>query len=96
MTRPPRCLVSFTREADPSGITYGSSSGSMRSRSGSPVEEMPAACVMVVKPAPRARMARSTDQSRMNPADGASNATGCEAMLVHVSHIASGAGMCEY
>ena len=45
------------------------------------------------KRAPRAREAsRSRAQSRMNPADGASNATGWLAICVHVSQIASGSG----
>ena len=74
------------------GMSYGSSSGSSRSSSASPVEEMPAACVRVANSAPRARSEPITAQSRMNPAEGASNATGRPAICVHVSQIASGSG----
>ena len=45
MTRPPRLLQASINAAVEGGMSYGSSSGSSRSRSVSPVEEMPAAWV---------------------------------------------------
>ena len=72
------------------GMLYGSSSGSSRSSSVSPVDEMPAAWVRVAKAAPRARSTPIAVQSRINPADGASNATGRPANRVHDSQMASG------
>ena len=62
----------------------------------SPVEEMPAACVIVAKPMSRARSAAIICQSSAKPADGGSNATGGLAIGVHTSHSASGVGTCAY
>ena len=59
-----------------SGMRYGSSNGSRRSSSGSPVDEMPAASVMVANTMPRSRIARIDRQSSAKPADGGSNAAG--------------------
>ena len=57
---------------------------------------MPAARVSVAKPTPRSRQACSVRQSSAKPADGASNATGLAAIVVHTSHKASGCGTCAY
>ena len=78
------------------GMSYGSSNGSRWSNAVSPVEEIPAACVMVANSMPRVRIAESDCQSRMKPADGGSNATGGPAMTVHTSHSDSEVGMCAY
>ena len=74
----PSALQSDVAQADAvaSGMRYGSSNGSRRSRSGSPVDERPAARVIVANPMPRSRIARDGAQSSAKPADGGSNATG--------------------
>ena len=73
------------------GISYGSSNGRRASRASSPVDEIPAACVIVANSMPRARSAPSVRQSSANPADGGSNATGGPAIAVQSSQSASGA-----
>jgi hypothetical protein len=53
-------------------MRYGSSNGSSRSRSGSPVDEIPAACVTVANTTPFDANAASSCQSSAKPADGGS------------------------
>ena len=77
-------------------MSYGSSNGSRLSSSTSPVEEMPAACVIVAKPMLRARIAAIICQSSAKLADGGSKATGRLAIRVHTSQRASGIGACAY
>ena len=77
-------------------MSYGSSNGSRLSSSTSPVEEMPAACVIVAKPMSRARIAAIICQSSAKLADGGSKATGKLAIGVHTSQRASGVGACAY
>ena len=72
------------------GIRYGSSNGNRRSSASSPVDEIPAACVMVTKSAPRVRIDANVFQSTMNPADGGSKANGAPATGVQTSHKTSG------
>jgi hypothetical protein len=96
ITRPPRSRHASINRAVDAGMQYGSSSGNSRSSSASPVEEMPAAWVSVANAAPRARSKPIRAQSRMNPADGASKATGWPAIRVQVSQIASGSGTYAY
>ena len=93
-TRPPWILVRSIARAVDAGMRYGSSKGSSASSAGSPVDEIPAACVMVAKRMPRAIIAASSFQSSTNPAEGGSNATGGPAIGVHTSHSASGSGTC--
>ena len=51
-TRRPSQHARRNAARSPTGMRYGSSNGSMRSRSASPVEEMPAACVSVANSMP--------------------------------------------
>src|SRR5882762_9247376 len=66
-------------------MRYGSAKGRSASSSGSPVEESPAACVIVPNRIFRALMDASMLQSRTNPAEGGSKATGGPAIDVQVS-----------
>ena len=77
-------------------MQYGSSNGSNPSSSESPVDEMPAAWVIVAKRTPREVIAATAFQSTMKPADGGSNATGGPAIGVQVSHSSSGDGRWAY
>ena len=90
MILPPFDRVRAIARAVEAGTSYGSSKGSRLSSSESPVDEMPAACVIVAKPMLRARSAAIICQSSAKPADGGSKATGGLAIGVHTSHSASG------
>ena len=93
---PPLARVRAMARAVETGTSYGSSNGSRLSSSASPVDEMPAACVIVANPMSRARRAAIVCQSSAKPADGGSKATGGLAIGVHTSHRASGVGTCAY
>ena len=96
MILPPFDRARAIASAVETGTSYGSSNGSRMSSSASPVEEMPAACVIVANPMLRARRAAIICQSSAKPADGGSKATGGLAIGVHTSQRASGVGTCAY
>jgi hypothetical protein len=96
ITRPPFVLARRIAVSVASGMKYGSSNGSLLSSSGSPVDEMPAATVIVANAIRRPRIARIESQSSAKLADGGSNAAGSPAIDDQTSHSASGVAMCAY
>ena len=62
----------------------------------SPVDEMPAARVIVANAMPRVRISRIDFQSSAKLADGGSKAAATPAIGVQTSHKASAVVMCAY